>query len=134
MRRALALLVLAAAGPAARPALADSAREGRLRAHLEFLASDALNGRAGGSRDELVACLYAAAQLRALGIEPAGDEGGYLQRVVLGGDPPKSTWNVLGRLPGSDPAAARRAVLLSAHIDHLGARDGAGGDRIFNGA
>ena len=258
-------LVLAA------PAAADPPREQRLRAHLEFLASDALNGRAGGSSYELIAALYAASALRQAGVEPAGDDGGFLQRVELvrheasapprvvvdggalqwthgkqvsvwrmtgpriegplqklAGDapvkpgavvwlaggagraafsearrvlragaaavlmaegntpraasgfrlPPRlksetapaasalvalgaeaqaaleqvadgapvrlemevgpeqvgATWNVLGRLTGADPAASREAVLLSAHIDHLGTRESGEGDRVFNGA
>jgi Zn-dependent M28 family amino/carboxypeptidase len=44
--------------------------------------------------------------------------------------------NVIGRLPGSDPALAAEAVLFTAHHDHLGRKPGAGGDKdtIFNGA
>ena len=43
--------------------------------------------------------------------------------------------NVLGLLPGSDPALAREVVMLSGHLDHLGLVPGAsGGDRIYNGA
>jgi aminopeptidase YwaD len=54
-----------------------------IRAHMEFLASDALRGRGSGTADELVAATYVAAQLRAYGIAPAGDNGGYLQRATL---------------------------------------------------
>jgi hypothetical protein len=54
-----------------------------IRAHEEFLASDALNGRGSATHDELLAATYIAAELRAYGIEPAGDAGGYLQRVAL---------------------------------------------------
>jgi aminopeptidase YwaD len=54
-----------------------------IRAHMEFLASDALRGRGSGTADELVAATYVAAQLRAYGIAPAGDSGGYLQRATL---------------------------------------------------
>lgn len=54
-----------------------------IRAHEEFLASDALNGRGSGTHDELVAATYIAAQLRQYGIAPAGDGGGYIQRVPL---------------------------------------------------
>jgi aminopeptidase YwaD len=54
-----------------------------LRGHVEFLASDALRGRGSGTHDEWVAATYVAGQLRQLGLEPAGDEGGYLQRVEL---------------------------------------------------
>jgi aminopeptidase YwaD len=54
-----------------------------IRAHMEFLASDALRGRGSGTSDELVAATYIASQLRLYGIEPAGDDGGYIQRATL---------------------------------------------------
>ena len=44
------------------------------------------------------------------------------------------TWNVVGVLPGGDPKLSGEAVLLSAHMDHLGVRAGAAGDQIYNGA
>src|SRR5207245_3066764 len=54
-----------------------------IRAHMEFLASDAMQGRGSGTHDELVAAAYVASQLRQYGIEPAGDEGGYIQRAPI---------------------------------------------------
>ncbi len=54
-----------------------------IRAHMEFLASDAMRGRGSGTTDELLAATYVAAQLRAYGIAPAGDDGTFVQRVVL---------------------------------------------------
>ncbi len=43
--------------------------------------------------------------------------------------------NVLGFLPGSDPALRDEAVIYTAHHDHLGIGEpDANGDRIFNGA
>src|SRR5438045_4382882 len=54
-----------------------------IRAHMEFLASDAMRGRGSATHDELVAATYIASELRAYGIEPAGDSGGYLQRATL---------------------------------------------------
>jgi aminopeptidase YwaD len=54
-----------------------------IRAHEEFLASDAMQGRSSGTHDELIAATYIAAQLRAYGIAPAGDDGGYVQSVPL---------------------------------------------------
>jgi Zn-dependent M28 family amino/carboxypeptidase len=42
--------------------------------------------------------------------------------------------NVIGKLPGSDPALRDEYVLLSAHIDHLGIGEPINGDRIYNGA
>ena len=50
---------------------------------MEFLASDAMNGRASGSRDEWIAATYVAAHLRRLGLEPLGDDGGYVQRIDI---------------------------------------------------
>ena len=38
------------------------------------------------------------------------------------------TWNVVGRLPGTDPSASAEAVILSAHLDHLGMRPARGAD------
>jgi hypothetical protein len=54
--------------------------------------------------------------------------------MELGPEEASATWNVVGKLTGADPGAAGEAVLLSAHIDHLGAREGGEGDRVFNGA
>ena len=50
---------------------------------MEFLASDAMQGRGSGTHDELVAATFIAAQLRAYGIEPAGDNGGYIQQATI---------------------------------------------------
>ncbi len=54
-----------------------------IRGHMEFLASDALQGRGSGTHDELLAATYIASELRAYGIEPAGDDGGYIQKATL---------------------------------------------------
>ncbi len=50
---------------------------------MEFLASDAMNGRGSGTRDEWIAVTYVAAQLRRLGLEPLGDAGGYVQTIEI---------------------------------------------------
>lgn len=43
--------------------------------------------------------------------------------------------NVIGMIPGSDPALKGEAVLLMAHLDHVGVDEGAEGeDKIHNGA
>lgn len=47
----------------------------------------------------------------------------------------QQTWNAVGKLSGSDARLAPEAILLSAHMDHLGVRENApGADKIFNGA
>jgi Zn-dependent M28 family amino/carboxypeptidase len=45
-----------------------------------------------------------------------------------------STCNVVARLPGRDPKRASEAVLLTAHVDHLGVGEPVDGDAIYNGA
>ena len=54
-----------------------------IEGHMLFLASDELEGRDTGSRGHEIASLYIATQLQALGLEPAGDNGTFFQRVPL---------------------------------------------------
>jgi Zn-dependent M28 family amino/carboxypeptidase len=57
----------------------------KLRAHVKYLASDRLEGRGVGTSGEKLATEYIAAQLKAAGASPAGDNGTYFQRVPLVG-------------------------------------------------
>ena len=50
---------------------------------MEFLASDAMNGRGSGSRDEGITATYIAAQMRRDGLEPLGDAGDFVQTVAI---------------------------------------------------
>src|SRR5215475_1722830 len=54
-----------------------------IRANMDFLASDALRGRASATQDEFVAATYIGSQLKQYGVEPAGDNGTYIQRATL---------------------------------------------------
>lgn len=122
------------------PVLAQSqVLEKDVRAELSFLASDALQGRGSGTTYERIAAEYIGSQFRQFGLEPGGDtdsEGNrsFVQRVALESSPSNSTWNAIGVLRGSDAAAAKETILLSAHLDHLGVNASLDGDRIFNGA
>jgi aminopeptidase YwaD len=60
--------------------------ESTVRAHMGFLASDAMNGRGSGTRDEWIAATYIGAQLRRLGLEPLGDNGDYVETVEIAGN------------------------------------------------
>ncbi|HLQ67189.1 MAG TPA: M28 family peptidase, partial [Candidatus Limnocylindrales bacterium] len=42
--------------------------------------------------------------------------------------------NVIGIIPGSDPALRGESIVLSAHLDHLGVGAPIAGDSIYNGA
>ncbi len=54
-----------------------------IRAHMEFLADDLLEGRGSGTRGYQLAANYVRAQFEQLGLEPAGDNGTYFQQVRL---------------------------------------------------
>ena len=74
-----------------------------IRAHLQYLASDAMRGRGSATPDELRAANYIARLLRRYGIKPAGDNGGYLQRLRLVKRtllrPPRLRLSMTGRPP-----------------------------------
>ena len=55
----------------------------RLRAHIEFLADDALAGRQPGTGGYDIAASYVASQYRQTGLQPAGDGLSYFQPVPL---------------------------------------------------
>ncbi len=95
----LPLAAQQAAPPGARVAAALSADV--LRGHLEFLADDALEGRAPGTRGGELAQKYLASQFRRLGLEPAGDSGTYYQRVPIIALTPSPTLAVTA--PASTP-------------------------------
>ncbi|RUO18643.1 M28 family metallopeptidase [Aliidiomarina haloalkalitolerans] len=58
------------------------ANENAVKAHLEFLASDLLEGRDTGARGHEIASAYIAGQFTALGLQPAGTDG-YYQRITF---------------------------------------------------
>ena len=69
---------------ATRPPLPDLA--GSIRAHMDYLAGDALAGRGSGSPQEHLAADYVASELRRYGVAPAlpaVDDEGFLQHVAL---------------------------------------------------
>ena len=68
---------------AAKSAASSPITELNVRASMSFLASDALNGRASGSRDEWIAASYIGSQLQQWGLEPLGDDGGFVQRIGI---------------------------------------------------
>jgi len=86
VRAACLILTLALALPglsesAAHPLLPDLAAS--IRAHMDYLAGDALGGRGSGTPQEHQAAEYVASELHRYGIAPDGDAGGYLQHVAL---------------------------------------------------
>ncbi|HEU4956760.1 MAG TPA: M20/M25/M40 family metallo-hydrolase [Sphingomicrobium sp.] len=129
---AAALLVAAATASAQNPPSVENDIAQRIRADVEFLASDALEGRDTGSKGYGIAAEYVAAQFRATGLEPAGDKGGWFQQVPFRrasyDKPPTLTLTIGGKqVPlehGSDasvrPSVTEKARNLSAGFVFVG--------------
>jgi Zn-dependent M28 family amino/carboxypeptidase len=71
------------AGTSAASRLVGAVQPNVIRAHLEFLADDSLEGRALGTRGGVIAANYIRAQFERLGLQPAGDSGSYFHRVPI---------------------------------------------------
>ena len=122
---ATASTVACAAGrpPTPVPSAAVTARS--LRTRLAAFAHDSMMGRQAGTFWNEKATEYVAAQFRALGVEPAGENGTYFQFVPRI-TPRDSTArrgparNVVGIIRGSDPELRGEFVAITAHNDHIG--------------
>ncbi len=129
-----------------------------VRAALTTLASDDYEGRRVGTNGEARAAHFVAAKFEAFGLTAAGNDG-YFQRIPMRRTVDASgrerfellpSWNrfsqlpgyervigtnVVGVLRGSDPVLRDEAVVVVAHLDHLGiGTPNAEGDSIYNGA
>jgi Zn-dependent M28 family amino/carboxypeptidase len=90
---AVAVPMMAAEVPATVARGMKMFRTSALKAHDKFLASDLLEGRGPGTRGDELTTQYIATQFESYGLEPAGDNGTYYQRVPLLGitlDPQKT--------------------------------------------
>ena len=98
---ALALVLPAGAAPAATDpsdAAMESIRPEAIRAHMNFLADDLLEGRGANSRGYEISARYMATEFESMGLVPAGDAGTYLQNVPLRSvrpDEPNTTMSVI---------------------------------------
>ena len=109
--------------------------------HVTVLASDSMKGRGFGTPELDQAATYIARQFKKIGLQPGADDGSYFQSWrEIGGEPPVEAVvrNVIGFIPGTEPAWADQSVLVCAHYDHLGlgwpdSRSGEKG-QIYNGA
>ena len=80
--RIAALLVVASALAAAQAQSAEDAVE-RYMEHVQFLAAPEMRGRGAGMKELDLAAEYIANRFRSDGLEPAGDDGTYLQQFEL---------------------------------------------------
>ncbi len=104
-----------------------------LKAHLEFISHDLLEGRFTPSRGLDIAALYITTQLKLWGVKAGGTQG-YLQPFpVRTREGQTMTSNIIGIIEGSDAKLKDEYVVVSAHYDHVGTRSD-GDDQIYNGA
>lgn len=76
---------------------ADKAAISNLQSHVSFLADDKLEGRRAGSNGEKLAREYIAAQFRAIGLLPKGDNNSYFQAFDIneGLEPAKTSMLII---------------------------------------
>lgn len=91
-----------------------------IRKHIEFLASDDLEGRGTASLGEVRAANYIAGLFRQMGLKPAGTDGFFQPFPVtfaVDGEAHQLTGrNVVGFLDNGAP----KTIVIGAHYDHLG--------------
>ncbi|HWR37536.1 MAG TPA: M28 family peptidase [Clostridia bacterium] len=82
--------------PVGAAAAMQSVSADRIRADVRFLSSDLLEGRGTGARGGDLAAQYIATQFALAGLKPAGDDGGFLQKVPMVGvsTKPESTLEI----------------------------------------
>ena len=133
IRFAPSLLLLTACAGSARVRVASDApgetsaaiTAGDLEMRLTAFAHDSMMGREAGSYWGEKATDFVAAEFRRLGVQPAGDSGGYFQVVpnINPGDTATRRGlarNVIGVIPGSDLRLRGQYVSITAHNDHEG--------------
>lgn len=108
-----------------------SSRQDRLKQHINYLAADSLKGRRAGSDDSRKAARYIIEQFTNIGLKPL-----YKDWMVPFGAPlsdtdsPLEYRNVVALIEGSDSVLKYEYIILGAHYDHLGVKDGT----VYNGA
>ena len=95
------------------------------------LNADALSAAIAGSGQDAAHLIAAGAAGEPL---PSFDAPGRFHADLTLTQQAISAPNVLAKLPGSDPALAAQAIVLSAHLDGYGLGEPVAGDAIYNGA
>ena len=124
MKKLIFSLAIIMAFPFAHAQNAD--RRARLEKHLYYLASDSLHGREAGSEDGVKARAYILNEWNQIGIDTFLPEG-YEMPFTRNG---LNMANLVGIIPGNDPELKDEYILLGAHFDHIGYKNG----EICNGA
>ncbi len=109
----------------AQPALPDSSADAlshavesitkaELKRHIDFLASDTLQGREAGMQGNYAAGAYLVDQLRKSNVLPVSSGEGYFHYFH------PNFRNILAVIPGSDEKLRNEFILVGGHYDHVG--------------
>lgn len=105
--------------------------EKNVKENLEFLTSDALEGRATGSKGIEKAAVFLEDYFKKNNIKPYfktyRDSFNLKDQDIVG-------YNIVGYIEGTDPKLKNEFVILGAHYDHIGFVKTVNGDSIANGA
>lgn len=134
VRRAIAAIAIAVTSVAAvSPLYAQTnakpdAVTARLMQRLGALAADSMEGRRAGTAGSARARAWIVAELTAMGAKPMGES--FTVPITLRARAGSDTTgaNIVARIPGKSSGGP--VLVLSAHYDHLGVRNG----EVFNGA
>lgn len=85
-----------------------------LQKHLQFLASDTLQGREAGTVGNHAAGTYLVGELKKTALKPVGDGSDWFQYFH------GNMRNIVGILPGHDESLKHEWVLVGGHYDHVG--------------
>lgn len=118
--------------------LTDSETVRAMRAHVGYLASAALEGRAAGSEGELEAADYVREVFESYGIDMLSGPDGDLFGIKRDNGDTLVSRNVIGVISGYDKSLKDRYIVIGARLDNIGTRtitvDGEPLTRIYNGA
>lgn len=92
----------------------DSITEVELKRHIDFLASDTLQGREAGTQGNYAASAYIVDQLRKPKLATISADGDYYQYFH------PNFRNIFAVIPGSDEQLKTEYILVGGHYDHVG--------------
>ncbi len=110
------------------PRGASSLESAPLMARLAALSADSMEGRRAGTPGSARARRWIIRELTAMGAKPLGASFEQVVKLPARAGADTVGANVVVRIPGKTTGS--RTIVLSAHYDHLGVRNG----EIFNGA
>ena len=128
LRAGLVAVILSGASGAPLCAQSADVETTRLMSRLSALSADSMEGRRAGTPGSLRARAWIIGQLTAMGVKPAGATFEQYVKLPVRAGMDTVGANVVARIPGKRRDG--QVIVLSAHYDHLGVRNGA----VFNGA